>query len=60
MNVVEEVAPTAVAGVGSTGDPPVPYGHWPDGMGRMPAIAMDGIAKQVLIGVRGRVPRRIS
>ena len=24
--------------MGSTGDPPVPSGHWPDGMGRLPTL----------------------
>ena len=33
--------PNSEIGMGSTGDPPVPSGHWPDGMGRTPEEVKD-------------------
>jgi hypothetical protein len=33
--------PKSEVGMGGTGDPPVPSGHWPDGTGRRPALETD-------------------
>ena len=44
-NTVREVwpkfNPNAEVGMGGTGDPPVPSGHWPDGTGRTLALETD-------------------